>query len=346
MASGEQWSQERRFILEIFKEFGVGRSVFESQIENESSYLIKKIASFNGKQFDPNNSLVNAVSNVICSIVFGKRYEYTDTNFENFLKISTRFIEITQKNLLFIFLPISAYLPAGKRHFDEGDALKYQLADFIGKIIKIHENDLSPYSKRDLIEAYLNELKQNKHNKSGKLSLCSEFTLKATIRQLFVAGTDTTALTLRWAMLYMSRHPDIQNRVHKEIDTSVGRNRLPKLADKPNLQYTQAVLLEIQRLATISRLGVPHACSKTTTLSGFTIPEGSFVISNLWAVHKDPDLWPEPYKLKPERFLNEDGEIVSREQLIPFSTGKLTFFVIIASSYGLGPLITLKNILI
>ena len=321
MSSGKQWSQERRFILEVFKEFGVGRSKFEDQIENESSYLIKKIASFNGKQFDPNHTLVNAVANVICSIVFGKRYEYTDSKFKKLLEIGTLFVKLTQRMLLFIFLPVFAYLPVGKRMIQKGNSCGYQMADFVGEIIKIHRNDLNPCCRRDLIDAYLNELKQNERSKSGKLSLCSEFTLKTTIRQLFIAGTDTTALTLRWAMLYMSRHLDIQNRVHKEIDEAVGRNRLPKLADKSNLQYTQAVLLEIQRLATISRLGVPHACSKTTTLSGLTIPEGSIVISNLWAVHRDPDLWPEPYKLKPERFLNDDGEVVNREQLIPFSTG-------------------------
>ena len=327
LSSGEQWSQERRFILEVFKDFGVGRSKFEDQVENESSYLIKKIASFSGKQFDPNHTLVNAVSNVICSIVFGKRYEYTDTKFENFLEIGTRMVKLTQRTLLFLFVPVFAYLPFAKRHLNEINSCNYQLLDFVDEIIKIHRKDLNPYSKRDLIDSYLNELEHNKHGKSGKLSICSEFTLQATIRQLFVAGTDTTALTLRWAMLYMSRHPDIQDRVHKEIDAIVGRNRLPKLADKPNLQYTQAVLLEIQRLATISRLGVPHACSKTTTVSGMTIPEGSIVISNLWAVHRDPDLWPEPYKLKPERFLNDDGEIMNREQLIPFSTGKLTKIV-------------------
>ena len=323
MSSGKQWSQERRYILEVFKDFGVGRAKFEDQIENESSYLIKMIDSFGGKQFDPHHTLLNAVSNVICSILFGKRYEYTDTKFEKIIEIGERFVKLAQMMILFAFVPVFAYLPFGKNVIKEANSCAYQLVDFVDEFIMIHRHGLNPSSRRDFIDEYLDELKQNEHGTSGKLSLSSESTLKATIRQLFIGGTDTTAQTLRWAMLYMSHYPDIQDRVQREIDATVGRNRLPKLADKPNLQYTQAVLLEIQRLATISRLGNPHACSKTTTLNGLTIPEGSIVISNLWAVHRDPDLWPEPYKLKPERFLNDVGKVVNREQMIPFSTGKL-----------------------
>ncbi|XP_072036985.1 cytochrome P450 2U1-like [Amphiura filiformis] len=152
--------------------------------------------------------------------------------------------------------------------------------------------------------------------------MLTEFSLTVTIKQMFIAGTDTTALTLRWAMLYMALNPTIQKNVHDEIDEAVGRNRLPKLADKPNLQYTQAVLLELQRMASISRFGVPHACTKTTTVRGFTVPEGFIVVSNLWAVHRDPDLWPEPWKFKPERFLDDKGQVVNRDELIPFSTGR------------------------
>ena len=94
----------------------------------------------------------------------------------------------------------------------------------------------------------------------GKYPKLSEDTLKVTIMQLFGAGTDTTALSMRWGVLYMTRYPDVQTTVQEEIDSVVGRDRLPKIADKPFLKYSQAVLLEIQRMASISRLGGFHAC--------------------------------------------------------------------------------------
>ncbi|XP_072036984.1 cytochrome P450 2U1-like [Amphiura filiformis] len=321
-ASGERWNQERRFILEIFKKFGVGRSKFEDQIETESKCLIEEIAKLKGEQFDPNHVLVNAVSNVIVSVIFGKRYEYSDERFKYFLDLGTQQAKNSITNFVFIFVPVIAHLPFGKQIHTGLTDVALKLTDFVSEIIKNHKRDLDTESHRDLIDAYLSELRFNENGSSGKLSMLNEFNLTVTIKQMFIAGTDTTALTLRWAMLYMALNPTIQKNVHDEIDEAVGRNRLPKLADKPNLQYTQAVLLEIQRMASISRLGVPHGCTKTTTVRGVTIPEGFIVVSNLWAVHRDPDLWPEPWKFKPERFLDDNGQVVNRDELIPFSTGR------------------------
>ncbi|XP_072036991.1 cytochrome P450 2U1-like [Amphiura filiformis] len=322
LTSGERWNQERRFILEIFKKFGIGRSKFEDQIENESKCLIEEITQLKGEQFDPNHVLVNAVSNVIVSVIFGKCYEYSDERFKYFLKLGTRQTKDIITNILFVFLPFLAHLPFIKKVYTDMENAGLELHAFVGGIIKNHKRDLDTEIHRDLIDAYLSELRVNENGSSGKLSMLTEFSLTVTIKQMFIAGTDTTALTLRWAMLYMALNPTIQKNVHDEIDEAVGRNRLPKLADKPNLQYAQAVLLEIQRMASISRFGVPHACTKTTTVRGFTIPEGFIVVSNLWAVHRDPDLWPEPWKFKPERFLDNKGQVVNRDELIPFSTGR------------------------
>ena len=140
---------------------------------------------------------------------------------------------------------------------------------------------------------------------------------------LFVAGTDTTATTLKWAILYLMLHPDIQRKIHEELDMVIGRERMPTLEDRKVLPYTEAVLLEIQRIATIVPLSVPHSTAYDTKLAGYDIPAGTFILSNLWAVHHDPKVWKDPEEFKPERFLNEDGTaVVQREELIPFSIGK------------------------
>ncbi|XP_072022819.1 cytochrome P450 2U1-like, partial [Amphiura filiformis] len=114
----------------------------------------------------------------------------------------------------------------------------------------------------------------------------------------------------------------IQHRIHQEIDLVVGRNRLPRLADKTELAFTSATLLEVQRLASIAPLGVPHFCGEGTTIGPYTIPKGSIVLPNLWAIHHDPDLWVNPDEFNPERFLDEDGELQEKEELIPFSIGR------------------------
>ena len=323
LASGEVWSQQRRFILGIFRKFGIGKSKFEHQIEDESRAFIEEVALLKGECFDPTHLLQNAVSNVICAIVFGKRFEYSDEKFKYWLKLSNEHVKTTVKNLPLIFLPSLRYFPRAKKTAQYMLDNFFKLRDFAAEAITSHKRDRDPDHPRDFIDSYLQEISSNQEEDSStKFSKLNENTLTATIIQLFSAGTDTTALTLRWAILYMTIYSDVQSRIHKEIDELVGRNRFPKLADKPALKYTQAVLLELQRMASISRLGVFHTCSKTTTVRELTIPQGSIVVSNLWAVHRDPEVWSEPFKFKPERFLDKNGDVITREELIPFSIGE------------------------
>ncbi|XP_072043211.1 cytochrome P450 2U1-like [Amphiura filiformis] len=115
--------------------------------------------------------------------------------------------------------------------------------------------------------------------------------------------------------------PKIQDRIHQELDAVVGRNRLPRLADEKDLPYTCATLLEAQRMGSVVAFGSPHVCGEDTTLGPYAIPKGTVVVANLWAIHYDPDLWPNPDEFNPERFLDEDGVLQKNEELIPFSTG-------------------------
>ncbi|XP_003723543.2 cytochrome P450 2U1 [Strongylocentrotus purpuratus] len=116
--------------------------------------------------------------------------------------------------------------------------------------------------------------------------------------------------------MYMILHQDVQEKIHKELDDVVGRNRLPSLTDRPNLPYTEATLLEIQRFATITPLGVPHAPVQDTVLNGYDIPKGTVVLPNLWAIHHEPDLWKNPDEFNPARFLNPDTkQVVQRRNL-------------------------------
>ncbi|XP_072030709.1 cytochrome P450 2U1-like [Amphiura filiformis] len=156
-------------------------------------------------------------------------------------------------------------------------------------------------------------------NESSVASL-SEENLIHTVMQLFVAGSETTVTTLRWCFLHMIAYPDIQSRVQDEIDSVVGRNSLPRVSDK--LPFTKATIMEVQRIASIVPMGVPHVAATDTTLRGYFIPKGTMIISNLWAIHHNQDTWDEPEKFKPERFLDSNGDLCHQNEYIPFSIGR------------------------
>ena len=285
--------------------------------------MAKEIAQLANKSFDPRHYFTNATSNVICSVVFGKRFQYSDPSFTQLLDLLDENVYLTGASGLVLFFPLAKYLQRTTYVNLKNNISK--LIKYINGIVTKHEAVRDPANPNDFIDVYLNEIET--HKKLGSNAYVNSKHLPFTVFGLFGAGTETTSTTLRWAIQYMMAYPEIQDRIQKEIDSVVGRNRLPRLADKDDLPYTAATLLEIQRIVTIAPLGVAHSCGEETTLEGFTIPEGSVVVANLWAVHHDPDLWEEPHEFKPERFLDEDGRLQERQELIPFSTGNNEFYL-------------------
>lgn len=87
------------------------------------------------------------------------------------------------------------------------------------------------------------------------------------------------------------------------------------------MPYTEAVLLEIQRYASIVPFGVPHMTKSSTNLCGYEIPANTSIWPNLWALHHDPELWGDPEVFRPERFIDCNGQVSKPEYLIPFSAG-------------------------
>lgn len=140
---------------------------------------------------------------------------------------------------------------------------------------------------------------------------------------------ETTATAMHWALLLMALYPEIQQQVRKEILEKIGDARFPKLSDRQDMQYSEAVLLEMHRFAAISSPGLPHRSVASYKVRGFNIPENSIVLTNLYAVHHDPSIWPAPDRFDPEvNFIRRDRQgfikLVNIEYFIPFGLGKRT----------------------
>lgn len=95
-----------------------------------------------------------------------------------------------------------------------------------------------------------------------------------------IAGTDTVTTTLVWSFLYMANHPGVQQKVQEELD-GVLDGRLPQLQDKSRLPYTEAVIKEIQRVSAVASEAFPHVPTDDVMLSGYYIPKGTIVSSQL-----------------------------------------------------------------
>jgi len=120
-----------------------------------------------------------------------------------------------------------------------------------------------------------------------------------------VLQTNATLITFLYLMM---NYPGTQHRVQAEIDSVVGRRRLPNFEDRASLPYVDAVLRETMRWHPVLPL-VGHATSEDDIYRGYYIPQGSVIMANLWAMSHNEEKYPNPNMFIPERFLREDGTL-------------------------------------
>ncbi|XP_038150205.1 cytochrome P450 2K4-like isoform X3 [Cyprinodon tularosa] len=138
---------------------------------------------------------------------------------------------------------------------------------------------------------------------------------------LFNAGTETTATTLRWGLLLMAKYPKIQEQVHEELRKVIG-DRQVQVADRRSLPFTDAVIHETQRLVNVIPAGLPHKTSRDITFQGYLIKKGTTVYPLLTSVLHDPSEWEKPHSFHPAHFLDKEGKFVKRDAFMPFSAGR------------------------
>ena len=114
-------------------------------------------------------------------------------------------------------------------------------------------------------------------------------------------------------------------KVQEELTEVVGIDGSVEEFHLPKLQYLDAVVKETMRLHPAVPLLIPRCPSQTTIVGGYTIPKGSRIMLNVWAIHRDPQLWDNPLEFRPERFLNNSEKydyLGNKFQYMPFGSGR------------------------
>nr|ANY58180.1 putative CYP719 [synthetic construct] len=148
------------------------------------------------------------------------------------------------------------------------------------------------------------------------------------IFEAYLLGVDSTSSTTAWALAFLVREPNVQEKLYQELKNFTTNNdrKMLKVEDINKLQYLQAVIKETMRMKPIAPLAIPHKACKETSLMGSKVDKGTRVMVNIYALHHNQKVWKEPYKFMPERFLetdNQDGNVgkAMEQSLLPFSAG-------------------------
>ncbi|XP_048239862.1 cytochrome P450 2J3-like [Haliotis rufescens] len=320
-SSGQLWKEQRKFSLSVLRDLGLGKSVMETRIHEEVMSCLDAILSQNGAAFDISSIINKSVCNIISSLAFGKSFEHDDPEFRCYMNTLNEKMKVVGGTSLGHFFPILKYCPGDPLKVGTFGASDKIMRDFIRKQIALHKRDPILQQEDDFANAYLREIDKQLTVNAENTTFSDEM-LVCIIVEFFVAGTETTATTLRWALLYLILHPDIQEKAQLELDQVFEKEQQPSMSDRRCLPFMEALIMEVQRLADVVPFSVPHAPPQTTQFRGFTIPENTMLLPNISSVLSDPDVWGYPETFRPERFLDESGSVRRDEAVIPFFMGR------------------------
>ncbi|KAK0215676.1 cytochrome P450 [Armillaria fumosa] len=137
--------------------------------------------------------------------------------------------------------------------------------------------------------------------------------IKHTAASLYGAGAGTTVSAQYAFYLAMLLYPDVQKKAQAEIDDVVGSDRLPGFADRENLPYVNAIVSEVLRWNNVAPIGFPHTATEDGVVGGYFVPKDSIIITNLWQILHDPEVYPDPFAFDPSRFIASPGKEVQRD---------------------------------
>jgi cytochrome P450 family 78 subfamily A len=145
------------------------------------------------------------------------------------------------------------------------------------------------------------------------------------LQEMVFRGTDTVAVLMEWVLARLVLHPDVQARVHDELDRVVGPDRAVTESDTASLVYLHAVIKEVLRMHPPGPLlSWARLATSDVHVDGHLIPAGTTAMVNMWAITHDPDVWAEPTEFQPERFMGstEFPIMGSDLRLAPFGAGR------------------------
>ncbi|KAL9436520.1 hypothetical protein AB3S75_022549 [Citrus x aurantiifolia] len=295
--------------------------------EDEVSRMIEKISKPVAASNSVNLSevMMSLTSTIICRIGFGKRYDDDKAT-----SARSRFHALlNETQALFVSFFVTDYFPF-MGWIDKLTGMMQRLQNnfqeldrFYQELIDEHLDPNRTKSELAQQEDIIDVLLEIRKDRGFKVDLTLDH-IKAVLMNVLVAGTDTSAATVVWAMTYLMKNPRAMKKVQLEIRSLIGCNKgFVNEDDVQKLHYLKAVVKETMRLQPTVPLLIPRETIQKCVIDGYEIPAKTLVFVNAWAIGRDPEAWENPEEFYPERFVDSCIDFKGQHfELIPFGAGR------------------------
>jgi len=359
--NGKPYREIKHFTVKNLKDFGFGKKQnMETAVQDELTDFLHYFQHTTLKEgpltIKMEHMFTLPVLNILWIMVAGLRFSYDDEKLHSLIKIVE---EISKThdiggNILMAFPCLRFLFPELTGHAHQL-RLYGKLHQFFRDIMhtRLAENGFEGFecldNPRDFTDIFIQEMNKRKKVNGNESQIFTEEQFIMVCLDLFTAGAETTANTLDFSMFYLMLNQRVQKKVQAEIDEVIGPNRLPKFKDRHSMPYTEATLLETQRMCNVIPL-VHRVSIADTTLGPYNIQKGDVMVMNTYSIHMDEKVWGDPHVFRPERFLDANGNVNSLPSFMPFGMGKrvcigetlarhtmFTFFTAIMQRYNITP---------
>jgi 26-hydroxylase len=230
--------------------------------QNEIDDLLNNLQNNSSHTVDLEEYFAVSVSNVICNLLMSVRFTRDDPKFIKFNRMIEEGMVLFGKIYTVDYIPITQYLPAVQSAKTQIAENRREMFEFYKEVIDNHRNTFDSENIRDLVDAYLMEIETAKRTDTERELFEGkdhDEQIMQIMGDLFSAGMETIKTTLLWLVVFMLRNPDAKRQVQDELDSIVGRNRMPKYEDLKYLPNTESTILEVMRMSSIVPLATTHS---------------------------------------------------------------------------------------
>ncbi|KAL1517667.1 hypothetical protein ABEB36_001402 [Hypothenemus hampei] len=312
---GHFWMEQRTFLVSHLRALGFGKSRMEQMIRDEIDGFLKLLEDPQG-YIDVSATLAPSILSILWTLTSGQTVK-GDNRVPRLLQLLKTRNELFDMSGGFLNqFPWLRFIAPERSGYNLLKAVNHEIKEFIMETINEHKRTWSDGRCDDFIYSFLCE-----QNKSGKENF-SDDQLVMVCLDTFIAGSGTTSNTIDFVFLAMILYPEVQEKVFQCLNKEFKRDEDISYADRIRVPYIEAVLLECQRYFPVVTVAGPRRVLETTVLDKYIIPEGTTVLYSIYAVHQDKKYWEDPENFRPERFLDENDNLISQEHILTFGLGK------------------------